>query len=358
MEQKNGSGSSEHLNLEFDVTSSIIDEDPIDHDKMVGRASSSSFSSSSSAWTSYQLEVDCGESDMIYTEFEENGSSSPRSNPESPSTTPRSSMLSASPQARGATSTTETCDLNTLNASPKQSPPIQVMRQPSGYDPNRIPLSIFAPKETNDSEWSLASNESLFSIPMGNNSFSMDNGFFISKSGKLNWLDDELNYSCFTPDANESSNFTSMSPSLPTMVEKAADNERRSASSNGESGEKEELVETHNALPVDSESEEQTSPSRKGLQLPSPSLTVPDEKGASPTEESLNSDGSAKTTNSFTFPVLAGGSPTKVDAEGSPPPPTPKGAAEAETASEAPSTTPKAGGNQWFNCFSCFPICC
>ncbi|XP_024963850.1 uncharacterized protein LOC112504127 [Cynara cardunculus var. scolymus] len=341
MEQKIGGGSSEHPNLEFDVPSSIIDEDPIDHDKIIGHD---------------------GENDMLYTEFEENGSSSPRSNPKSPSTTPESSMLSASPQARGAISTTETLDLNTLNASPRQSPPIQVMRQPSGYDPNRIPSSIFTPKETNDSEWSLASDESLFSIQKGNNSFSLDNGFFISESGKLIWLDDGLNYSCYTPDANKSSDFTSRCPSLPTMVEKAADNERMSGSSNGESGEKEELLETRKALPIDSESEDESSPSQKGLQLPSPSLNVPDEKGASPTEEPLNSDGSAQRTSSFTFPVLAGGSPTKVDAEGSPPMPsipvTPKGAAETETTPEAPSTTPKAGGNQWFNCFSCFPICC
>lgn len=61
---------------------------------------------------------------------------------------------------------------------------------------------------------------------------------------------------------------------------------------------------------------------------------------------------------------LAGGSPVKEDAgkpqSPSSTPPTPKGAAEAETTPPpaAPATTPKAGGNQWFNCFSCFPICC
>lgn len=328
MEQRDGNGSSEHLSLEFDdVTRSsrMRDEDPVDDDKMIERASSSSFSSSSSISTAFELEVDYGENDMIYTEFEGNGSSSPSLNPESPSAAPKFTI--------------ESSDLDTLNLSPKQSPPIQLMRQHSGYDPNRIPSSIFAQKDTNDPKWSLASNESLFSIRMGNDSFSLDNGFFISKSGKLNWVDDGVDYSCFTPD--------NMSPNRPTMVKKATDDERKSDSSNGESEEKEELAETHDQLSSDSESEEESFPSRKGLQL------------SSPPEESLDSDETAKRNSSFTFPVLAGGSPSKVDAEGSPPPSsTPKGAAEAETAPEAPSTTPEAGGNQWFNCFSCFPICC
>ncbi|XP_047327008.1 ras guanine nucleotide exchange factor L-like [Impatiens glandulifera] len=41
-----------------------------------------------------------------------------------------------------------------------------------GYDPSRIPSSVFSRKNTGQ-EWSVASNESLFSIHMGNNSFSM-----------------------------------------------------------------------------------------------------------------------------------------------------------------------------------------
>ncbi|XP_010525310.1 PREDICTED: uncharacterized protein LOC104803131, partial [Tarenaya hassleriana] len=41
-----------------------------------------------------------------------------------------------------------------------------------GYDPNRIPSSVFSSKLSNPVEWSLASNESLFSIHMSNISFS------------------------------------------------------------------------------------------------------------------------------------------------------------------------------------------
>ncbi|KAK6921904.1 hypothetical protein RJ641_012411 [Dillenia turbinata] len=64
-----------------------------------------------------------------------------------------------------------------------QSPPLQVMGR-SEYDPDRIPSSVFdASKESNQAEWSVASNESLFSIHVGNNSFSRDHVFW--KSGEL-----------------------------------------------------------------------------------------------------------------------------------------------------------------------------
>ncbi|GER30674.1 AP-2 complex subunit beta [Striga asiatica] len=54
-----------------------------------------------------------------------------------------------------------------------------------GYDPNRIPASIFSTKPTNPSEWSVASNESLFSIHMPNNSFSRDYAILYGKSADL-----------------------------------------------------------------------------------------------------------------------------------------------------------------------------
>lgn len=69
--------------------------------------------------------------------------------------------------------------------SEMKSPPTQTMsQQPPGYDPNRIPTSIFSSKPTN-SEWSTASNESLFSIHMGNNSFSRDYAILFGKSGEF-----------------------------------------------------------------------------------------------------------------------------------------------------------------------------
>lgn len=71
------------------------------------------------------------------------------------------------------------------NGSPTQSPPIQTMTRSEGYDPNRIPASVFASKAaTTPLEWSVASSESLFSIHVGNPSFT--NEFSqLSKSGEL-----------------------------------------------------------------------------------------------------------------------------------------------------------------------------
>ncbi|KAI4302171.1 hypothetical protein MLD38_037953 [Melastoma candidum] len=60
--------------------------------------------------------------------------------------------------------------------SPARSPPqVQVMDQLGGYQPGRIPSSVFerSPSST-PAEWSIASNESLFSIHIGNVSFAKD----------------------------------------------------------------------------------------------------------------------------------------------------------------------------------------
>jgi len=61
---------------------------------------------------------------------------------------------------------------NQTSMSPTISPPIQVMDRSARYDPARIPSSIFERNTNND--WSIASNDSLFSIYIGQNSFSRD----------------------------------------------------------------------------------------------------------------------------------------------------------------------------------------
>ncbi|XP_020586955.1 uncharacterized protein LOC110029143 [Phalaenopsis equestris] len=63
----------------------------------------------------------------------------------------------------------------------RRSPVIQTMAR----DPNRIPSSIFARGPMTPMEWSVASNESLFSIHMGNTSFSRDQMFLNDRSGEL-----------------------------------------------------------------------------------------------------------------------------------------------------------------------------
>ncbi|KAH6830339.1 hypothetical protein C2S53_007505 [Perilla frutescens var. hirtella] len=64
------------------------------------------------------------------------------------------------------------------------SPPVQIMESSSGYDPDRIPASVFSSKTTN--EWSMASNDSLFSIHMGNSSIACRDEV---RSGELPRLD-------------------------------------------------------------------------------------------------------------------------------------------------------------------------
>ncbi|KAK4423684.1 hypothetical protein Salat_1951300 [Sesamum alatum] len=55
---------------------------------------------------------------------------------------------------------------------PTQSPPVQMMERPGSFDPHKIPASIFTRQST--SNWSTESNDSLFSISIGNLSFSRD----------------------------------------------------------------------------------------------------------------------------------------------------------------------------------------
>lgn len=88
-------------------------------------------------------------------------------------------------------------ELSLGNDSATQSPPMQVMERPS--DPSsssyRIPDYVFARKpSTAPMEWSTASNESLFSIQMGNMSFTREQFAWLGKSGELG-LPGELNMS-------------------------------------------------------------------------------------------------------------------------------------------------------------------
>uniref|UniRef100_A0A1D1Y182 Uncharacterized protein n=1 Tax=Anthurium amnicola TaxID=1678845 RepID=A0A1D1Y182_9ARAE len=68
----------------------------------------------------------------------------------------------------------------------KQTPLSPVAGQIAGYDPNRIPAAVFGtPRATNPVDWSIASNESLFSIHVENSSFSREHGLQIARSGDL-----------------------------------------------------------------------------------------------------------------------------------------------------------------------------
>ncbi|KAL0420755.1 UNVERIFIED_CONTAM: hypothetical protein Slati_3098400 [Sesamum latifolium] len=69
------------------------------------------------------------------------------------------------------------------------SPPIQVMERGGSFDPDRIPDSVFNEPLSTPTDWSAASNDSLFSIRIGNTSFARDYapriGADFCKSGEL-----------------------------------------------------------------------------------------------------------------------------------------------------------------------------
>lgn len=96
-----------------------------------------------------------------------------------------------------------------------KSPPVQVM---AGYDPNRIPSSVFS---ASPGDWSGASNESLFSIQMGNNSFSKDYAILYGKPPELDWNQPQSNpfKSGELPRLDDWSNRSTEFGALPPVVE-------------------------------------------------------------------------------------------------------------------------------------------
>lgn len=75
------------------------------------------------------------------------------------------------------------------------APAVQAMSRASDEcpDPKRIPSSVFArSKSKSPTDWSVTSNESLFSINVGNASFSKDHFFLYGKSGELGNPNDPL----------------------------------------------------------------------------------------------------------------------------------------------------------------------
>ena len=117
-----------------------------------------------------------------------------------------------------------TCESLAHNMSPKQSPPLQVMERPGGYDPLRIPSSIFENnKGTQPMDWSVASNESLFSIHVGNNSFSRDHVLLFgdpSKSGDITKSGESIMFSPLPPREMVATDNQSSVPDMETNKQK------------------------------------------------------------------------------------------------------------------------------------------
>ncbi|GAA0140644.1 hypothetical protein LIER_35268 [Lithospermum erythrorhizon] len=139
------------------------------------------------------------------------------------------SMTSASPSSGPGylihdSMLTEDVDWRNPNQSSVSCAMSQSMVHGDGYDPNRIPSSVFTTTPANPMDWSLASNESLFSIYMGN-SFSGYQGIFKSgELGTIGGLNPQNPFETFDAKANEGKNF---SPDLPTLPESYQEHERQ-----------------------------------------------------------------------------------------------------------------------------------
>ncbi|KAJ6753051.1 SUPPRESSOR SRP40-LIKE PROTEIN [Salix koriyanagi] len=209
------------------------------------------------------------------------------------------------------------------------------MGQPGAYDPNRIPSSIFA-KPSNPAEWSVASNESLFSIYMGNGSFSRDHVFMMYKSGELPRFDETGNSS------------TSLSP-----VDEVENNGRENEDISMD-------IDVKGEQSTDSEEEEpeltaEIGPRKK--EVPGAAERISCQEKMHPVEEVQVSFSSSN--RSFHFPLLdatSGGTSSfnevmrKHSSE--------KHLEQQSQPAETPGTTQKAAGNSWFPCFSCCSLGC
>ncbi|KAF1002560.1 hypothetical protein AG4045_001715 [Apium graveolens] len=323
MESENGSGNDKHRK--------INDGDHSDQDQSLSHSNSSASSISTSSLDSNPLESDDDVNASISLEKSEND--------DYKSTPAEWSMMSLSP--RSAYSHTE---FSTYSSATLPPPP-QVMGRPPeypGFDPNRIPASVFATnnKPASGMEWSVASNESLFSIQMGNMSFTRDH-FNWMKSGELKSPDSEFaNIPPGLPPITETP--SNHSYGLPVVNEVELDNERKSTSSWGRQSIETEANKTN----------KETSTTADRIRLSDRSSNASDGHGMHPALEpptparvSQQSDGSRMSTSSFAFPVFGGETPAKT--------PVQKPQAQPE-APEEPENPAKTG---WFPC-SCSYSCC
>lgn len=170
-------------------------------------------------------------------------------------------------------------DVKELSNEPEiSSPPVQVMdRENNGnYDPNRIPSSVFERSKSNiPAEWSCTSNESLFSIHLGRNSFTGD----LMKSGELYKSGELLAYS----------------PALPMPPPPGSESKPVEKPKVVDSDKKEEVVLVEDTHTTSSEEEEEKRESHEKEQHPAVSWKTP--------TTSYRSNRSSNSAHSFSFPM-------------------------------------------------------
>ncbi|XP_009772397.1 uncharacterized protein [Nicotiana sylvestris] len=319
----------------------------------------------------------------LYTKSEPDASLSPSPAispfPGVSSQTSQWSMMSNSPRAE--TGNPLFPDAFPQNLEPMKSPPSHsTMDHPPGYDPNRIPKSIFSSKPTTP-EWSTASNESLFSIQMGTNSFSTDYSYLLSKSQELNKPEEWKNSPYYASEvkSNDSKNLSSP---LPPLIGVSRDNDGKSArASEGPGIEKnvENPKMVSEEKPANNNIKEKTSnvieePAATTSNRTDERAVRTDDRAVPPTEATrisspartsspCHSEASGNSSSSFAFPVLVNdgaksnslkGATEKVEKPQSQPEFQP----EKQPQHKQSESQPKPAEKSWCSCFACWPRCC
>lgn len=208
-----------------------------------------------------------------------------------------------------------------------QSPPNQVMGKSDEQGQYRIPAYVFTrTKSTTPMEWSVASNESLFSIHVGNTSFSRDHGVLLDRSGDLSNLP---------------------SPTEAFSNSQTVDNSSKKDLEFGEGLEHSTLTEAANAETMKEIMRATVDERNKTESLANMG-----------NHHSLcnfhHSDGSSSSNRSFAFPILTDGKnrSVKVNSEQVLHQPQPQ-----QEDPQVFKETPKSAATRWFPCFTCCPFC-
>ncbi|KAK9278948.1 hypothetical protein L1049_028530 [Liquidambar formosana] len=307
----------------FSFASDTSSEDPFRDDEDEPRKSTTST-------TGLPILIEDAQLASNYSEKDLPGSSSPnyeQSNHDLPVSTLPSAVPDYSPES-------------SPNIRPAtQSPPVQVMERPGDPASYRIPSSVFTrTKSTTPMEWSVASNESLFSIHTGNMSFTGDQMLFVGKSGELVKPGEPVTSSSLM-------NFSSNPPPPPPPVYMATDIGREMANLDQGFGVAEVAAETMREVLRENEEER----SKEKLSL--------DEQATHSPNISRHSNESGASVKSFAFPILTEevdnkGRSLKVSSQKHQQHRPPKPQPEPQT----PTANPVAK-IRLFSCFSCCLFC-
>lgn len=186
------------------------------------------------------------------------------------------------------------------SASPGNSTRLSILSQsessgqPAGYDPNRIPISVFGSRSSTPMEWSVASTESLFSIHVGNNSFSRDHTMSMNRSGELSKSEDGT---CEAKHCNDRKSFSS---TLAPVMEGALDNEEKSE----HASEAFQVQESNTGSPQQNPEDISKIAASKEVHSFAMKSNASDGRGTPPASNPHRlSDDSGTSSSSFAFPV-------------------------------------------------------